>query len=291
MPLFFFLSGFLLFYNRGEKVEWNRKEWLWKKVKTLIIPYLVWSFAALLLKIVMNLYLNNKTFFSLYAILRLLFSPRDGALGYFWFICTLMQFYGIGLLLLKVSNEKKRWIIYTIALVATLYPLKVGWLGVEDFCENFIFFVLGFCCGKIRNKNIIRILNVKVGILIQIAAWVLYYLQEYYGEKRVFDVFIAILMIYVTICFSYGLRKKKYKWVEWINGNMLSLYICAWPFQATMEVITYRILKLPWYIIFGSVCIAGWLGTALLLKMNKYIQRKTKTENIKEKLNVVLGVR
>ncbi len=54
VPIYFFISGFVFFFG----IEWNRTTYLRKlknRVKTLLIPYLVWNAAAIVLLIIRDL--------------------------------------------------------------------------------------------------------------------------------------------------------------------------------------------------------------------------------------------
>ena len=55
MPLFMFISGYLLNYTNQRKIEnINLKEFFWKKIKRLLIPYFIITSLAYIPKYILN---------------------------------------------------------------------------------------------------------------------------------------------------------------------------------------------------------------------------------------------
>jgi len=54
LPLFVFVSGFGLFYRYGQKCQLNLKDFYMRRLYTVFIPYLVWSFIYLIFRDIFN---------------------------------------------------------------------------------------------------------------------------------------------------------------------------------------------------------------------------------------------
>lgn len=83
MPLFFLISGILTAYTAP-----GRRIWLWwkKKAVRLLVPYAVLTLVAWIPKILLDTYMNDNMSVTWENFVRILFIPREGVWGHFWFI-------------------------------------------------------------------------------------------------------------------------------------------------------------------------------------------------------------
>lgn len=107
VPLFFILSGALFFRNYDNS---KYKEKLWKRLKTLAVPYLAWNTVGMLFGLVTSM------FFAQYFVGRQQFEPTiENVLkaiflhtqnGPFWFIENLLIFVSLSPLFYALLNNK-----------------------------------------------------------------------------------------------------------------------------------------------------------------------------------------
>lgn len=147
VPFFFFISGVTLFRNFSMK-EYKNK--LSRRVKTLLVPYLIWNIIGLLFAIIYTYTpLNN------YISGRELFTPSinnifDGIFLYkynfhFWFLFDLIIF----TLLAPVFNLLifKKWLACISGIALLLLPLITdSFLHINTY--SIIFYFLGCYIGK-----------------------------------------------------------------------------------------------------------------------------------------------
>lgn len=288
MPLFFFLSGFLFYYSKGEG-EWDRVAWIKNKCKLLLIPYIVWSVLAVVPKLILSMNLNSGEELSSTIMLKAAFSPREGVLGHFWFIPVLLILYLVGLLY-TLGSRMLRYLVLGACVLGACFPLKVSWFAIEDICDNSIYYLLGMLCCKYLLDETNRLLKIPYMIGALLAAIGLYSVPEL-QEKRLCELLIALLMIYVVVTLTYSVRKYKLWLVEEVSENMLTIYIFSWPFQAAIELVTNRILQLHWVVVFVSTFIVGCLAPGAILCINHMLQNNIKNKKLKTCINLVLGVR
>lgn len=78
MPLFMFISGVLV-YNPNRKID---EKWLWKKVKTLVIPFIIWIFITYFLR---REYVNR----SIIEVFKEVIASPDNAMWFLWILFLL----------------------------------------------------------------------------------------------------------------------------------------------------------------------------------------------------------
>lgn len=140
MPLFMFASGFV--YIATKKQDESYRHFLWKKVKRLMIPYLVVSILIICLKIVTesHLYVENpKTFASF---LKILYYPEA---GYFlWFIWALWWMF---VLVPLFKTKRLRLVLLLISVLLAYVPFDVtDVFCVRQFKQMFVYFMVGVVC-------------------------------------------------------------------------------------------------------------------------------------------------
>lgn len=100
MPLFMFISGYLLCYGcekRGLSFVQMvcHRDFLWKKVRRLLVPYFLISTLAFLPKVLLSRFAMRSIDFSLCSYVHMLAYPSDNVILFFWFLPTLFLIFSI----------------------------------------------------------------------------------------------------------------------------------------------------------------------------------------------------
>ena len=284
MPLFFFLSGFLLEYT-GNLKNIQLKKYMKKKVNLLLIPYIFLSIIGIIPKYLLASYTTDNISINFITIIKMIFSPREGVWGHLWFTPTLLVVLLISIFLYKIKNNKIQMIMIFIVFLLNIFPINIDWFAIKDICKELIYSVAGiYFCKKLVNKEDryfkLKYLLFFLATAISVCYYAIYkhniYIYIYY-------VYISWSMIYSILCISYFLKNLKIP--NYISDNILTLYLYGWPFQAVLEIFVNKIFKLKWYLIFPSMFIIGIIGPLVMLK----IYKKIKIEN--KLFNLLLGVR
>lgn len=108
MPLFFLISGVLIWWTRADR---NIMEWWAKKAKKLLIPYVSLSALAVIPKVLLGAYMSDNMEISMGNIIRILLIPRENIWGHFWFIPVFLavQMGGAWICRLLEKLEVKKW--------------------------------------------------------------------------------------------------------------------------------------------------------------------------------------
>lgn len=140
VPLFFFISGFLFFYRKEFCCEIYKSSVI-KRIKTLLIPYIVWNFIALLWKMkrflpgISTFYQPAEIHFSLTRIFNTFFcnteingiivnqtilgiSPSAYPInGPLWYVRELMLMVIVSPVIFKLIDKKGIWFVFVLSIV------------------------------------------------------------------------------------------------------------------------------------------------------------------------------
>lgn len=144
MPLFIFISGWLFYYTciKREKLY---KDMLVAKVKRLVIPFFVFTIAAMLLKIVFPSLMHRKV--DMEEIVDTFVLLRSNPLGEMWFIVVLFE-----LMLLypvyKFLVRNRLTVIMGIicAVILSVFTPPISYFYLRKVAYMIPFFVLGIVC-------------------------------------------------------------------------------------------------------------------------------------------------
>lgn len=137
MPLFMFASGYIYIATKREHETY--KGFIVKKVKRLMVPYLVTSILVISLKLITqgDAYVANPVTLSSYA--KMFYLPEAGA--FLWFIWALWWMFVVVPLF---KTPKSRLALFVISIVLAYLPLHLTNLFcLNQFKGMFVYFMLG----------------------------------------------------------------------------------------------------------------------------------------------------
>lgn len=160
VPLFFFISGYLFFLGAKKDFLRSLPYKLKKRVKTLLIPYLIWNlfyfiYAFFKCDVDVNLNVLASAFFVKQGLPQGCFYP---AYIPFWFLRELIIMIAFSPLVYYVFGKLNRYVGYTLILILLFCDLSGFW-PLADPCypglsiHGWLFFCLGACFG-INNSHI-----------------------------------------------------------------------------------------------------------------------------------------
>lgn len=150
--LFVFISGFLFQYINAEKFEYT--SYLSKKIKYVMIPYVLVSIPALLDKLFLetNAYWMNDFYKSLYAPLKIVFMLVTGKhSGPFYFIPMISIIFFITPFLYKIQKSNYFSVITLIVVGSGLFTYAYGYYG--SIGESLLYFLPVYIFGMWVSKN------------------------------------------------------------------------------------------------------------------------------------------
>ncbi|MGM9739298.1 MAG: acyltransferase family protein [Candidatus Cryptobacteroides sp.] len=142
VDIFFFLSGFGLFYSLS-KPHKSICEWYHKRFLRIVVPYLIIYAPALLLICIQN---EKPWWYYFYNLSTLSFWFNDGGC---WFISVLVPLYLVAPLWKKMLDRSNKAIVPTLFICAALFTLGYVMIPyLSSFLNQCLFFFIGMWLGK-----------------------------------------------------------------------------------------------------------------------------------------------
>ena len=201
MPLFIFISGFLVRYSyKGVKGVAEYRTYVGKRFSKFAIPYIIvgvvcallsWNFRDV------DVLLTNLAY--------LIVAPKLGEARFLWYIYLLFVFYMIAPL---VFNAKRvvRWCVMAVALYLSIYYIPSNYACADYFTRYFIFFLLGTSVAE--NYAVVKRMDVRWSIValvlfVAMSVWLLVY-----GPNALLEYMLQWVGIPAFLC------------VAWVIGKM-----------------------------------------------------------------------
>ena len=277
MPLFFFISGFLLSYTKTP-LRKGYGPYIKAKAVKLLTPYIALSAVAIIPKYLVSSYINGNVSLDFMSIVRTIFVPRENVWGHFWFIPVLFLLFVI---LGGLCGQKRRWLL-VIAIVLSVFiyfvPLKLGVFGISDLCKHALFFIAGMFCFEIFDKfkeilfdNKLRsyiIALITAGIITAVLYNIM--IRQTGIVNSLFRLITTFIMILLLIILGLIYEKGKLTFLDSINKHTFTIFLLSWPFQAVVEIVLNKILRLPWYVSSIGMLIIGICGPLIVAWLYKF---------------------
>lgn len=233
MPLFMFASGFV--YIATRRVKQGYGDFIMKKVKRLLIPYLVVSAIVISLKLLTekHVYVENpKTIMSF---VRMFYLPEAGYFLWFiwalWWMFVIMPFF---------RTKSQRLILFAVSIILYYVPFNI----TDIFCFNqfkamLIFFVLGVC--SYDWKSMFSKLE-RIPAIIYIAMFLITVniCNTWGGYIRTVVPFLGIA---ATISFAKLIEKfdVKKEWLMIVSTSSYIIYLFHTTFEGFAKALVFKI--------------------------------------------------
>jgi surface polysaccharide O-acyltransferase-like enzyme len=132
VPAFFFVSGFFVSYAALDKRNPLNLNFVWKRIKTLLIPYLIWSIVVILGDLLQG---NNHSTLE-YMLLIVTFGVADP----YWFIPALLYSYLISPIIVRLVQWNWKLVLAISGLIPLILVLigALGYAGIKWPWTTFI---------------------------------------------------------------------------------------------------------------------------------------------------------
>ena len=204
MPLFVFISGFLVRYSyKGVNGVGEYRTYVGKRFRKFAIPYIIVGVLCALLS------WNFKDIGVLGEnLLNLFIAPKQGEARFLWYIHLLFVFYMIAPL---VFNAKRavRWCVMAVALYFSVYHIPDNLFNADYFTRYFIFFLSGAVVAE--NYAVVKCMDARwsmVALVLFVAMSVWHFM---YGYNALLEYMLQWVGIPAFLC------------VAWVLTNCLLL--------------------------------------------------------------------
>lgn len=197
MPLFMFLSGFIVFLSTSRKNLDTKEEYLKfekKKFQKFFPAYFFFS----LLGVAFDIYSGNSSMDSISKqIFSFFFTPDYGSAGFVWYLYVLMGFYLITPMLLRLQNSVLYLLLF-LGFLLTNTDFSIHF-SADLFAKYFFFFLSGGLM-FLKFSEIMAFLN-KRGVIIVLVTFLIT-IVDFYSAFAVPYQLVSLAMIFSIVYLS-----------------------------------------------------------------------------------------
>lgn len=128
MPLFMFISGYLLNYATMHKQQeisdislLGKQGYIVKRAIRLLVPYFIISSITYIPKVLLSAHALRPIDFSIHSYIHMLLYPMDNVIKFFWFLPTLFIVSIITIILYKANKKLKFKYTFLVCLPLLIY--------------------------------------------------------------------------------------------------------------------------------------------------------------------------
>lgn len=291
MPLFIFISGYLLDYtSKNGIMKINYKFFIKKKFIRLLIPYFLISSLAYIPKYLLGKFALRPLNLDMKTYVHGFLYPWDNPIIFFWFLPTLFFIMLITIFLIKLFKDKVE-IILIISLIISLISkqfINIGFLNINGILNYLFFFILGIAYK--RNENIIdkkfKLNSSLIFIFLNIIL-LLNCIINYKVSSQLLYIFIAVTGILFSISLEKIYSKKEFNFLNHLYGKSYSIYLLSWFPQVFIRIVGFQILKQQWYIVLPFSFVSGVYGPYIVNILVLKITEKYKKLKF---LKIIIGI-
>lgn len=286
MPLFLLISGYLLLYvpkikqkKLADQQMTGSNGFLMKKMKRLLIPYVVISTIAFFPKSYLSTFAERPIDLSFSSWIHMLAYPWDNAIIFFWFLPTLFFIMCIVMYTTKAIDKVgfriplslTIVILIMLALLNVLNPLRsYQFLNIGGIIHYLFYFVMGmFYCEK---QNSIHVFLKKSKYIVFIVSFALSFLYLLYRNNMT-DLLFAMNGIIMSISLGYIYVVRGATFLRHLDGASYAIYLFSWFPQIVVQKILPRFIPLTDVLIMLLAFIAGLYIPYLIYLLIVYLKK------------------
>lgn len=286
MPLFIFISGYLLDYTSKNGIEkTDMIKFINKKVKRLLIPYFVISSLAYVPKYLLGKFAMRPLDLTFSSYIHGFLYPWDNPIIFFWFLPTLFFIMIITIYFIRMFKDNIKMILFLSLIISVLSKkyIDIEFLNIKGILNYLFFFVLGIGYKRYESrideifklKNILTFIIFNIILLINCGT-------DYKISSQIIYIFIAVTGILFSLSLEKFYSKKQYNFLNHLYGKSYSIYLLSWFFQVFIRILGFQVLKQEWYVVLPFSFIFGVYGPYLVNILTlKVIEKNSKLKFLK----------
>lgn len=272
MPLFLFLSGYLLTYSKR-----LAGSYISRRSVRLLVPYFALSIIAFVPKVLVQQFLNDSVEFSVWYLIKTELIPRDNVWGHFWYIPVVFALCCFGVLILKLMRSRRTfgWALLIVSWLLLFLPQTTDWFSLEDLRKTAFYFVLGMVLALWDPQT--RVVSNRCWLLAFPAAIILFRTVN----TTLTNSMIACLMIGFALHVGTLVPLRKINLFAAIEKNSFAIFLLSWPAQAVIEVVCNKLLHLPVLLTMVMMFLAGITVPLVCVKIVSFIDNRISMKWVK----------
>lgn len=280
MPLFIFISGFLISYAyKGQRYS----SYIYKRVRKFFIPYFIIG----VMVVIIDGLLSKKGEMGIGVwnnICNLAIAPRRSPAMFLWYIYVLFGFYVIYPLLAYLKTKSKirtEMGLMAVGIILFYLPVHTDWFALQDSSNLFLFYVLGVITSW--NLDVLRKYKQQGNIASFIALATFIVLSVNYNANNELIktglCFLSMPAIYVLAVAMEGMRPIRGLFIG-ISKQCFHIYLLHMFFIQGMAIILMNLLGVETINNLSAVIyvlcstILSMAGSVCVFKIYDYVREK-----------------
>ena len=166
MVLFFFISGFLLYYTKIQKNS-SFRGILKERIPRIVYPYAFFTLSIYFIKVIFSSYVRRPIEFSFSSLINTFLYPKTNHWLFFWFLNTILILFLL-YPLFKYSLKNKYTLLGTVFICLGLnlfFPKNIYLLDLSKVAYNLLYFYFGILFAKFQWQDYLKYNAVGLGLL------------------------------------------------------------------------------------------------------------------------------
>jgi len=224
MPLFFFLAGFFI------KYELSTKEFIKKDIKKLLIPYFIFSLAALIIESIKRILLNREGLDYIHELKGIfLWMDYTSLMNTYGFVLWFLPALFFGRLIVYLINKEIKSLLTQTIIVSILFYVSffVNFiLGIDNALNASLYIFLGSIFYRFYQSDdrFYILLLILMGLIYYSGVPALDIATKYY-ENIIINILFSISIIFILITLTKKINFKSKLMALWGSNTMLLFII------------------------------------------------------------------
>lgn len=274
MPLFFFISGYLLKYSNTRKdiqlsdmPVFGKNGFITGKVRRLLVPYVIISSVAFIPKTMMSAIALRPVDMSVWSYLGMLLYPHTNVIGYFWFLPPLFLIFCFTLLAAKTKvNINDSLLIVCLIAVSIVNP-GTSFLGLDSALYNAVFFAAGYMFRKHMLETVVGRHSATAAAVTFTVSVALMYAPDT-GIRYLLTSFNGIMM---SVALAHLYVAGRLRFLDHLDGASYTIYLLSWfPQVASQQILMSLVPGITWHV---TTVLAFFSGLYVPLAVHRWVRK------------------
>lgn len=290
MPLFFFISGYLLKYSNTRKgiqlsdmPVFGKDGFITGKARRLLVPYVIISSVVFIPKTMMSAIALRPVDMSVWSYLGMLLYPHTNVIGYFWFLPSLFLIFCMAYIAAKTkAKTNDSLLILYLASVSIVNP-GTGLLGLDSALYNAVFFAAGYMFRKHMLETVVGRHSATAAAVTFTVSVALMYAPDT-GIRYLLTSFNGILM---SVALAHLYIAGKMRFLDHLDGATYTIYLLSWfPQVASQQILMSLVPGITWHV---TTALAFFSGLYVPLMVHRWVRKRSGSPSCRW-INAALGM-
>ena len=290
MPLFFFISGYLLRYSNdrngrqlADMPAFGDKGFITRKVKRLLVPYVIISSVVFIPKTMMSAIALRPVDMSVWSYLGMLLYPHTNVIGYFWFLPSLFLIFCMAYIAAKTKAKTNDSLLILCLITVSIVNPGTGFLGLDSALYNAVFFAAGYMFRKHMLETVVGRHSATAAAVTFTVSVALMYAPDT-GVRYLLSSFNGILM---SVALAHLYIAGKMRFLDHLDGATYTIYLLSWfPQVASQQILISLVPGITWHV---TTALAFFSGLYVPLMVHRWVRKRSGSPSCRW-INAALGM-